>query len=95
MLVVIDPVHFMLLEKKVQATEKLQDWYDHVILTGKLYLEGRYLHKFCSRHPGKKRLNVLNHAIYIGPGEVFETFVEFDDDLTMGAILIQSIIFAL
>ena len=33
-----DPVYFVLMEKKGQATEKLQDRYDHVILPGKFYL---------------------------------------------------------
>ena len=79
-----DAVYFMLVEKKGQATEKLQDRYGHVILPGELYLEGRYLHKSRSRHPSKKKFNVLEHTVYISPGEIFETFVEFDDDLTMG-----------
>ena len=79
-----DPVYFVLAEKKGQATEKLQDRYGHVILPGELYLEGRYLHKSHSRHPSKKKFNVLDHTVYISPGEIFEIFVEFDDDLTMG-----------
>ena len=79
-----DPVYFVLVEEKGQATEKLQDWYGHVILPGELYLEGRYLHKSRSRHPNKKKFKVLDHTVYISPGEIFETFVEFDDDLTMG-----------
>ena len=33
-----DPVYFVLVEKKGQATEKLQDQYDHVILPGKFCL---------------------------------------------------------
>ena len=70
--------------RKCQATEKLQDRYDHVIPPGELYLEGRYLHKSRSRHPSKKKLNVLDYTVRISPGETFETFVEFDDDLTMG-----------
>ena len=79
-----DPVYFELVEKKGQATEKLQDRYGHVILPGELYLEGRYLHKSRSRHPNKKKIKVLDHTVYISPGEIFETFVELDDDLTMG-----------
>ena len=55
-----DPVCFVLMEKKGQATEKLQDWYGHVIVAGELYLEGRYLHKSRSRHPNKKKFNVLD-----------------------------------
>ena len=79
-----DPVHFVLVEKKGQATEKLQDWYGHVILSGELYPEGRYFQKSWLRHPSKKKVIVLNHTVYISPGEIFETFVEFDDNLTIG-----------
>ena len=78
-----DPVYFVLVEKKCQATEKLQDQYGHVIPPGELYLEDRYLHKSRSRHPNKKKFKVLDHTVYISPGEIFETFAEFDDDLTM------------
>ena len=31
-----------------------------------------------------KKFKVLDHTLYISPGEIFETFVEFDDDSTMG-----------
>ena len=79
-----DPVYFVLVEKKGQATEKLQDRYGHVILPDELYLEGRYLHKSRSRHPSKKKFNVLDHTVYISPGGIFEKFVRFDDDVTMG-----------
>ena len=79
-----DAVTFMIVEKKGQATEKLQDRYGHVILPDELYLEGRYLHKSRSRHPSKKKFNVLDHTVYISPGGIFEKFVRFDDDVTMG-----------
>ena len=77
-----DPGCFMLVEKKGQTTEKLQYWYGHVIPPGDLYLEVRYLHKSHSCQPNKKKFKVLNHIVYISPGEIFETFVQFDDDLT-------------
>ena len=50
-----DPVYFVLVEKKGQATEKLQYRYGHVILPGELYLDVRYLQKSRSRHPSKKK----------------------------------------
>ena len=79
-----DPVYFVLVEKKGQATEKLQDRYGHVILPSELYVEGWYLHKSHSHHPNKKKFKVIDHNVYISLGEIFETFVEFDDDLKMG-----------
>ena len=36
-----NPVYFVLVEKKGQTIEKLQDRYGHVIFLGELYLEGR------------------------------------------------------
>ena len=53
------PVHFVLVEKEGQATEKLQDRCGHVILSGKLYVDGQYLQKSRSRNPSKKRFNML------------------------------------
>ena len=79
-----DPVYFVLVEKTGQATAKLQHRYGHVILRGQFYLEGWYLHKSRSRHPNQKKFKVPDHNVYISPGEIFETSVEFDDDLTMG-----------
>ena len=80
-----DLVYSAPVEKKSEATEKLQDRYGHVILPGELYFEVRYLQKSRSRHPSKKKSNVLGHTVYITPGEIFEIFVEFADDLTMGS----------
>ena len=73
-----DPVYFVLVGKKGQATEKSQDRHGHVILPGKLYLEGPYLHKSRSYLPNKKKFKVLDHTAYISPGEIF------DDVITMG-----------
>ena len=56
-----DAVTFMIVEKKGQATEKLQDRYGHVILPGKMY-------KSRSRHLNKKKFKVLEYNVYISPG---------------------------
>ena len=47
------------------------------------YLQGPYLHKSHSRHPSKKKFNVLDNNVSISPDKIVETFVEFDD-LIMG-----------
>ena len=65
-----DPVYFVLMEKKGQATEKLQNPYGHVILPGEFYLEGRYLHLSRSHHPSKKKFSILEHTVYISPGDI-------------------------
>ena len=58
------------MDKKGEATEKLQDPYGLVILPGEFYLEGRYLHQSRSRHPTKKKFKILEHTVYISPGDI-------------------------
>ena len=65
-----DPVYFVLMDKKGQATEKLHDPYGLVILPGEFYLEGRCLHQSRSRHPSKKKFKILEHTVYISPGDI-------------------------
>ena len=65
-----DPVYFVLMKKKGQGTEKLQDPYGHVILPCEFYLEGRYLYQSRSRHPSKKKFSILEHTAYISPGDI-------------------------
>ena len=58
-----DPVYFVYAEEKGQTHQKLQDRHGHVILHGKLYLEGRYLWKSRSCHPSKKKFNNLDYTV--------------------------------
>ena len=55
----------------------------HRISKGELYLRGNYLKVVRSKNMLWKKSEILNYEILITPDEVFETFVEVADDLTM------------
>ena len=63
---------------KGKADEKLQDRFGHVVLPGEYYLK-----KNRSKHPRKKKFTILDFEVYVRPDEVFEPFVEVDDELCM------------
>ena len=55
----------------------------HRISKGELYLRGNYLKVVRSKNVRWKKFEILNYEVLILPDEVFETFVEVTDDLTM------------
>ena len=58
--------------------------YGHRILQGELYLRGNYFKVVRSKSILRKKFEILNYGVLIPPDEVFETFVQVADDLTMG-----------
>ena len=61
----------------------MSDMYGHRISKGELYLRGNYLKVVRSKNVRWKKFEILNYEVLILPDEVFETFVEVTDDLTM------------
>ena len=57
--------------------------YGHGISKGELYLRGNYLKVVRSKNMLWKKFEILNYEILISPDEVFETFVEVADELSM------------
>ena len=57
--------------------------YGHRISKGELYLRGNYLKVVRSKNVRWKKFEILNYEVLILPDEVFETFVEVTDDLTI------------
>ena len=57
--------------------------YGHRTSKGELHLRGNYLKVVRSKNMLWKKLEILNYEVLIPPDEVFETFVEVADDLTM------------
>ena len=57
--------------------------YRHRISKGELYLHGNYLKIVRSKYVFWKKFEILNYKVLIPPDEVFKTFVEVADDLTM------------
>ena len=61
----------------------MSDMYGHRISKGELYLRGNYLKVVRSKNVRWKKFEILNYEVLILPDEVFETFVEVTDDLTI------------
>ena len=61
----------------------MSDLYGHRISKGELHLRGNYLKVVRSKIMLWKKFEILNSQVLIAPDEVFETFVEVADDLTM------------
>ena len=57
--------------------------YGHGISKGEFYLRGNYLKVVRSKNMLWKKFEILNYEILISPDEVFETFVEVADELSM------------
>ena len=65
--------------KKGKTTEKMSDNYGHNIMEGELYFRGNYLQLVRSN----KQIKVVEKDVIISPEEVFETFIDVQEDLTL------------
>ena len=76
-------MHITKVIEKGRATQVMPDMYGHRISKGELYLRENYLKVVRSKNMLLKKFEILNYEVLIAPDEVFETFVEVSDDLTM------------
>ena len=78
-----EPVYIIKVTEKGRATQIISDMYGHRISKGELYLCGNYLKVVRSKNMLLKKFEILNFEVLIPLDEVFKTFVEVADDLTM------------
>ena len=57
--------------------------YGYRISKGELYFRGNHFKVVRSKHMLWKKFEMLNYEVLMPPDEVFETFVEIADNLTM------------
>ena len=67
--------------KKGTPFEDLTDRYGHFIVAGEKYFSGFYLKLAWSKNIGKKKYQVLPTGIVFNPDEVFDTYIQFSEDL--------------
>ena len=72
--------------EKDEATEKLDDKWNHVIFPGELYLKG-HLVKTHSKSHKKNQFCIVNEPVLIQPGEVFKFCLDIDEQLTMDTLV--------
>ena len=73
----------MLIFEAGRAAQMMSDMYGHIISKSELHLRENYLKVLRSKNILLKKFQILNYEVLIPPDEVFETFVEVADNLTM------------
>ena len=76
----MEPIYVMKVEKKGRATETMFDRYDHTIILSELFVKENYLKLTRSKKLNKKQLTIIDYDVMITPDEVFEAFLENDND---------------
>ena len=79
----MEPVYIIEVKEKGRATEPLSYIYGHNIAMWQLYLQGNYFKMLRSKNISTKRFQIISCQVIIPPDQIFETFVEVADDLTM------------
>ena len=77
------PVYLIRIVDKGIAISKIEDRFGHTNLEGQHYLKGFYLCTTRSKTLSKLQFTVMKEAVYVMTDEVFETFIEVDENLQM------------
>ena len=64
-------------------SDKMSDNYGHNIMEGELYFRGNYLQLVRSKKISNKQFKIIEKDVIISPEEVFETFIDVQENLTM------------
>ena len=78
-----EPLYFVQVTEKGISEKKLSDPYGHVILPGERYFKGYYLKFIRSRSISFKQLQVLPTSIVLSPDEIYDTYVDTDEQVQL------------
>lgn len=87
----IEPLYFVQLTGKGISEKDLSDPYGHFIAKGDKYFEGLYLKLCRSRNANVKRFSTLPTKIVISPDEIYDSYVEFNDELELDTNIYNSL----
>ena len=79
----IQPLYFVQITGKGLAEDDISGRCGHFIAKGEIYLQGLYLKLVRSRNLKIKRFSTLPTRIVIAPDEIYDTYVDFNDDLEL------------
>ena len=77
---IVEPLYSVKITEKGIAEKDMYDPYNHFIGKGEWYFKGQYLKQTRSRKLNFKRFEVLHTDIMISPDEIFDTYVDINDD---------------
>ena len=64
-------------------SDKMSDNYGHNIMQGEFYFRGNYFQLVRSKKISNKQFKIIEKDVIISPEEVFETFIDVQEDLAM------------
>ena len=67
--------------RQLIAKSKIEDCFGHTILGGQYYLKWFYLRTIRSKTLSKLQFTMMKEHVYVMTDEVFETFIEMDENL--------------
>ena len=79
----IEPLYFVQVTRNGIAEEEIFNPCGHFVPKGEIYSQRLYLKLFLSRNAKVKRFSTPLTRIVITPDEIYETYVDFNDDLEL------------
>ena len=79
----IEPLYFVQITGKGVAEGHISDPYGHFVAKGEKYFQGFYLKLGRSRNAKVKRFSTISTKIVIAPDEIYDTYVDFNDELEL------------
>ena len=79
-----EPLYFAKVIEKNVANDEIHDRFGHTICTGQRYINMKYLRSIRSKKQNYKQYSIImDNYVFIKPDEVFELFVEINQDLSI------------
>ena len=79
----IEPLYFVQITGKGVAEDHISDPYGHFVAKGENYFQGFYLKLGRSRNAKVKHFSTISTKIVIAPDEIYNTYVDFNDELEL------------
>ena len=77
----VEPLYFVKLISQDVAEIDISDPYVHFLAKGECYFQGYYLKLCRSQNIKVKKFTILPAKIAVTPNEVYDTYVDINDDL--------------
>lgn len=87
-----EPLFFLKLNEKGICDSTMSDTWGHVIMAGEKYFKGNYLKVVRSRKMNFKKFDVLPLEVLVSPDEIYDTYVEINEQMHLDHDLYNSLI---
>ena len=78
-----EPLYFAKVIEKNVAKDEIHDRFGHTIFPEERYIKAKYLRSIRSKKQNYKQYSIMENYVFIKPDEVFEPFVEINQDLSI------------